>query len=142
METNQKKYEPYGVEIVETAHYCIKNYNATSGRFLNYFISAWTKNYNHIIAKERFDSEHSAMKFSENQRREYMRYKKACSKLGIDRDSPDFEQKIAECLDISLSEIRDLLLLDDIKIESIDGAVDTDDDSRPKQYNAGVSVDS
>lgn len=141
MEINRIKYEPYGVEIVETAHNCIKNYNAAHGRFLNYFVSAWTENYKHIIARERFDSEHSAMKFSENQRREYLRYKKICSKLGIDKDSPDFEQKIAESMGISMSEIRDLLLMDDIKIESIDGTEDTDDDSRPRQYDAGVNVE-
>lgn len=141
MEINRIKYEPYGVEIVETAHNCIKNYNAAHGRFLNYFVSAWTENYKHIIARERFDSEHSAMKFSEKQRREYLRYKKICSKLGIDKDSPDFEQKIAESMGISMSEIRDLLLMDDIKIESIDGTEDTDDDSRPRQYDAGVNVE-
>lgn len=141
METNRRKYEPYGLEIVETANYCIKNYNATSGRFLNYFISAWTTNYQHIITKERFDSEHSAMKFSESQRRLYIRYKKICSKLGIDTDSPNFEQTIAEYLGIALSEIRNLLLLDEIEIESIDEIVDTDDGSLSKQYDAGVCVE-
>lgn len=141
MEINQKKYEPYGLEIVETANYCIKNFDATSGRFLNYFITAWTTNYSHIISKERFEAEHSAMKFTENQRRDYLRYKKICSKLGIDKESPDFERKVAESLGFSQSEIQELLLLDDVKIESIDGASDTADGSSSKQYDAGVNVE-
>ena len=141
MEINQDKYEPYGVEIVETAQNCIKNFDASSGRFLNYFNTAWANNYNHIISKERFDAEHASMKFSENQRRDFIRYKKICSKLGIDKDSPDFERKITECLGIPLSEMRDLLLLDDIKVESLDGTEDTDDGARPKQYAADVNVE-
>jgi len=141
MEINQKKYEAYGLEIVETANYCIKNFDASSGRFLNYFITSWTTNYSHIVSKEWFDSEHSAMKFTENQRREYMRYKKICSKLGIDKESPDFEQRVAESLGIPISDIRDLILLDDIKIESIDGSSEMDDGSRVKQYDSGVNVE-
>ena len=51
MSINKSKYEPYGVEIVDTAKRCIKNYNSETGRFLNYFASAWKQTYGHIVGK-------------------------------------------------------------------------------------------
>ena len=41
MAENIRKYEPFGVEIVDTAKRCIENYKPELGRFLNYFSSAW-----------------------------------------------------------------------------------------------------
>ena len=33
MAVNEKAYEPYGMEIVDTAKRCIKNYDSATGRF-------------------------------------------------------------------------------------------------------------
>ena len=50
--TNEKKYEPYGCEILKVSEDCIKAYDTTKGVFLHYFNAAWKKEYSHICGRE------------------------------------------------------------------------------------------
>lgn len=52
MATNEKKYEPYGCEILKVSEDCIKAYDTTKGVFLHYFNVAWKKEYSHICGRE------------------------------------------------------------------------------------------
>ena len=141
MVINKGRYEEYGVEIVETATNCIQNYNPTLGRFLNYFNAAWSKEYKHIKSKELFESDFRAMKFSRSQKRNYIRYKRSCIKLGIDVASGDFDSRIAEDLGLSVEEIKELQLMLESKPESIDTLCDNDDSLMKKQYASSDNIE-
>lgn len=120
MLTNENKYQSYGLEIEETAILCINGYDKSKGRFLIYFMTAWKNNYSHIISKELFESDFTSMKFPERIRRDYVKYKMCCTKLGIDTTHPDFDEKVSEYLNIALDDVRELRILEDSKTASID----------------------
>lgn len=106
METNSQKYEQYGVEIVDTAKRCIDNYDVNSGRFLNYFNAAWKKTYGHIVGKAIIQDSFAGIHFTEDEQRNYRKYMKLAQSIGIDTSSPEFDIKVAEAMDLPISEIE------------------------------------
>ena len=101
----QQQYEPYGMEIVETAKRCIENYKPESGRFLNYFTSAWKQEYGHIVGKEIIKETFGGIHFTEDEERNYRKYMKLAQSMGIDTSSTEFEQRVSEAMGISLKEM-------------------------------------
>lgn len=140
MSTSEIKYENYAVEIVEVSKACIKNYDPAQGRFLNYFLSAWSREYRHIMSDELFESDYASIKFTDRQKRNYIRYKMSCSKLGIDINSKDFNQRISDDLGLSDEEVRELRLMDSLKAESIDDSFNSGESERPKQYPSDIDI--
>ena len=106
METNSQKYEQYGVEIVDTARRCIENYDVNSGRFLNYFNASWKKTYGHIVGKVIIQDNFAGIHFTEDEQRNYRKYMKLAQSIGIDTSSPEFDLKVAEAMDLPISEIE------------------------------------
>ncbi len=105
MAINKSKYEPYGVEIVDTAKRCIKNYNLESGRFLNYFTSAWKKTYGHVIGNELIKETYKGIHFTDGEERNLKKYMKLAHTMGINTDSPEFDERVAEAMGISVNEV-------------------------------------
>ncbi len=105
MAINKSKYEPYGVEIVDTAKRCIKNYNLESGRFLNYFKSAWKKTYGHVIGNELIKETYKGIHFTDGEERNLKKYMKLAHTMGINTDSPEFDERVAEAMGISVNEV-------------------------------------
>lgn len=105
MAINKSKYEPYGVEIVDTAKRCIKNYNLESGRFLNYFTSAWKKTYGHVIGNELIKETYKGIHFTDGEERNLKKYMRLAHTMGINTDSPEFDERVAEAMGISVNEV-------------------------------------
>lgn len=105
MAINKSKYEPYGVEIVDTAKRCIKNYNLESERFLNYFTSAWKKTYGHVIGNELIKETYKGIHFTDGEERNLKKYMKLAHTMGINTDSPEFDERVAEAMGISVNEV-------------------------------------
>lgn len=105
MTVNKSKYEPYGVEIVDTAKRCIENYNADTGRFLNYFTSAWKQTYGHIVGKELVRETFKGVHFTEDEERNFRKYMRLAQNLGIDTNSSKFDERVAEAMGISISDL-------------------------------------
>lgn len=108
MAVNKSKYEPYGVEIVDTAKRCIENYNADTGRFLNYFASAWKKTYGHIVGKELVRETFKGIHFTEDEERNFRKYMRLAQNMGVDTSSSEFDERVAEAMGISISDLDDL----------------------------------
>lgn len=108
MTVNKSKYEPYGVEIVDTAKRCIENYNADAGRFLNYFASAWKQTYGHIVGKELVRETFKGIHFTEDEERNFRKYMRLAQNLGIDTNLSEFDERVAEAMGISISDLDHL----------------------------------
>ncbi len=108
MAANKSKYEPYGVEIVDTAKRCIENYNSDEGRFLNYFSSAWKQTYGHIVGKELVRETFKGIHFTEDEERNFKKYMRLAQTMGINIESPEFDERVANAMGISVSEVDDL----------------------------------
>lgn len=108
MAINVRKYEPFGVEIVDTAKRCIENYKPESGRFLNYFSSAWKQTYGHLIGKEIVRDTFKGIHFTEDEERNFRKYMRLAQNMGIDTNSSVFDERVAEAMGISISDVDDL----------------------------------
>ncbi len=108
MAINSLKYEPYGVEIVETANHCITNYKPEAGRFLNYFTASWKQMYGHLAGKELVKETFKGIHFTEEEERNFRKYMKLAQNMGINTESIEFDEKVAEAMGISAKEIINL----------------------------------
>lgn len=108
MAINAVKYEVFAVEIVDTAKRCIENYNPEAGRFLNYFSSAWKQTYGHLVGKEIVKETFSGIHFTEEEERNFRKYMRLAQTLGINTESSEFDERVAEAMGITTSEVDSL----------------------------------
>lgn len=108
MGVNASKYEPYGMEIVDTAKHCIVNYNPDAGRFLNYFYSAWKQTYGHLVGKELVRETFKGIHFTEDEERNFKKYMRLAQTIGLNIESPEFRKRVAEAMGISVGEVENL----------------------------------
>ena len=108
MAENIRKYEPFGVEIVDTAKRCIENYKPELGRFLNYFSSAWKQTYGHLMGKELVKETFKGIHFTDDEERNFRKYMRFAQNMGIETDSSGFDDKVAEAMNISISDVNEL----------------------------------
>ena len=108
MAINVHKYEPFGVEIVDTAKRCIANYKPDSGRFLNYFSSAWKQTYGHLIGRELVRETFKGIHFTEDEDRNFRKYMRLAQNMGVDTESSEFVDKVAKAMGISSSDMDNL----------------------------------
>ena len=108
MAVNEKEYEPYGMEIVDTAKRCIENFDSGAGRFLNYFHAAWKRNYRHLAGKSYVKNTFHGLHFTEEEERNYRKYLRLARARGIDTGSPEFDRKVAEAMGLSAENLKAL----------------------------------
>ncbi len=108
MAINSRKYEPYGVEIVDTAKRCIRNYDPETGCFLSYFTAAWKKAYRHLIGKELVKETFKGIHFTEEEGRNFRKYMKLAQTMEINTESSEFDERVAEAMGITPSEADNL----------------------------------
>ena len=108
MSINTSKYEPYGVEIVDTAKRCIEKYDPYAGRFLNYFSASWKQEYGHLIGKEIVKESFSGIHFTKEEKRNYRKYMRMTQSLDINTESSEFDERVAEAMGITAAEVDSL----------------------------------
>ncbi|MDM8209635.1 hypothetical protein [Mediterraneibacter glycyrrhizinilyticus] len=108
MAINVHKYETFGVEIVDTAKRCIESYKPDSGRFLNYFSSAWKQTYGHLIGRELVREKFKGIHFTEYEERNFRKYMRLAQNMGVDTESSEFDDRVAEAMGISTSDVDNL----------------------------------
>ena len=108
MAVNTNRYEPYAMEIVDTAKRCIENYDPAAGRFLNYFTSAWKKSYGHLVGKELVKETYKGIHFTEEDERNFRKYMRLAQNMGINTESHEFDERVAEAMGISVDEVNNL----------------------------------
>lgn len=108
MAINAMKYEAFAVEIVDTAKRCIENYSPESGRFLNYFSAAWKQTYGHLLGKEIIKETFGGIHFTEDEERNFRKYMRLAQTLGINTESSEFDERVAEAMGITTAEVDSL----------------------------------
>lgn len=108
MAVNTYKYEPYAVEIVDTAKRCIENYNPSLGCFLSYFMAAWKKTYAHLVGRELVSEAFKGIHFTREEERNFRKYMRLAQAMGIDMESPAFDKRVAEAMGITAGEAGSL----------------------------------
>ncbi len=136
----KNEYEDYALEIVEVAKLCIENYKPDSGRFLNYFSSAWKKQYGHICGNESIDKEFDGAHFTETDLRNYKKYKRLAQSMNVDTDSPEFNKKMAEAMNKTEEEVEFLRLMDKNRRKNRTDEEDEKDDQFDK-IDSGIYTD-
>lgn len=139
---SKTKYEPYGVEIVEVAKRCISNFNPDTGVFLHYFNSTWKAVYGHLVGKELIRENFQGIHFTEEQSRNYKKYMKLVQSMGMETNAQEFEQKVAEAMGLTMSELKSLKQM--VECKPISGIVLNDEGEEYSfidQIDSGVYVD-
>lgn len=118
MAINAEKYGRCGLEITEVATRCIQNFDGEKGEFLHYFNAAWKKEFSRIVMKNSEDDKFHGMCFSDEQRRRLRRVIRFAKTRGIEIDSPDYINKIADLMGLSKEEIMEVVKLYSVTVVS------------------------
>lgn len=98
--------QEYGCEFVETAQRCIRNFDPTSGSFLNYFKSAWKKERGHIRGMQAAESLLHGMKISDDALRNFKAFAQFAGRYDSSMSKKELYRKIADITGMSLAEIE------------------------------------
>ena len=108
MAEGERKYEPYGSEIVEVATRCISNYRPSNGIFLHYFAASWKKEYSHIIGERIVDDKFHGMRLIEEDKRNIRKYLKLSKQFASYITEQEIYERIAEAMHISVEKVVSL----------------------------------
>lgn len=143
MGLSRTKYEEYGLEIVDTAKRCIENYKPESGKFLHYFNASWKQMYGHIVGKELAKETFGGMHFTEDEERAFRKYIRLAQSMGQETDSDEFNQKVAEAMNLSEDKVVELRRMIESKPKSGTYTNDEGEEfSLLDQIDSGVYTDS
>ena len=102
----KEEYEPYGLEIVETAKRCIRNYDSSKGRFLNFFSATWKGYYSHIVGNKIIEEKFKGIHFTDEEKLNYKNYLRFAQKKGMDVDSNEFILKFMEITGLDEEKVK------------------------------------
>lgn len=106
MAVNEKKFEPYSVEIMNVADNCIRAFDATKGEFLHYFNAAWKMEQKHIFGDEDLEAQYHGLKIKESDIRKIRQIKRLIDEMNLDATSKDMIKKISDVLQMSTSDVK------------------------------------
>lgn len=142
MAINSANYEPFGVEIVDVAKRCIANYNPESGNFLHYFNKSWSSEYSHIIGREIVKNTFGGLHFTEEEERSFRRFMKLVQSMGVDANSSEFDQKIADAMGISIEAVSELKKMSSSKPTTVNVVSSEGEEySLIEQIDSGIYTD-
>ena len=125
MAVNESRYEEFGLEITETANRCIKNYNASIGNFLNYFLAAWKQEYSHALGKKIVIENTGGLKLSSEDVRNIRRFIKYRAERQDDFNMTQYVNAIAQAMEIDEKQVEELLSISNLRVVS-DIAINND----------------
>lgn len=108
----KRDYKKYGLEITEVAMSCIKNFDATQGEFLNYFMHAWTMEYLHIQGDKLVDKSFGGVHITDSDTRLFRKYKTYAKRIGVSVDTEDFIKGAADFCGVSTDKIKEMLVME------------------------------
>ena len=124
---NEKKYIEFGYEIMVTAKRCISNYKADLGDFLNYFNSAWAKEYRRAFGKKQAEEFRCGIHITEDEQILVNKYLKFIDRYSNKYDESQVVSIIAEALCVSCDRAREIIALNNISV--ISGDAENEDES-------------
>lgn len=114
---NEKKYEPFGCEIVDVATRCINGFDKT-GEFLNYFNRSWKNEYSHICGDEIVDNKFMGLRLSDQERREIKKYMRLINICNPEMSEAEKICKVAELMEMSVDEVKRIATLSETRVVS------------------------
>lgn len=115
---NKNKYEELGCEIVEFANRCIASFDKTKGEFLHYFNAGWKNEYRKIRQDSTEDARYRGLHVSEADKRSVRKYLRLAESRGLDCGSDDFLRNLAEAMNLSEDEVREIVDLSGVTVVS------------------------
>lgn len=115
---NNEKYSKYGQEIVELATRCINNYDVSKGVFLHYFNAAWKNEYKAILQSSIEDEKYRGLHIPDTKIRNVRKYIKLAKSRGVDCNTQEFVEMLADAAELSYSEIMTVIELCGINVMS------------------------
>lgn len=103
------KYKDTGLEVVETAHDCLRSYRIENGLFLNYYMVAFKRRYTIESAKEQMEQLRGGIVLTQQEQQKISRILALAKSHQSDMASDKFVEKTAFLLGESASEVRRLL---------------------------------
>ena len=103
------KYKDTGLEVVETAHDCLRSYRIENGLFLNYYMVAFKRRYTIESAKEQMEQLRGGIVLTQQEQQKISRILALAKSHQSDMASDKFVEKTAFLLGESASEVQRLL---------------------------------
>ena len=103
------KYKDAGLEVVETAHACLRSYRIENGSFLNYYMVAFKRRYTIESAKEQMEQLRGGIVLPQQEQQKISRIFALARSHQSDMVSDKFTEKAALLLGESVGEVRRLL---------------------------------
>ena len=103
------KYKDAGLEVVETAHACLRSYRIENGPFLNYYMVAFKRRYTIESAKEQMEQLRGGIVLTQQEQQKIIRIFALARSHQSDMVSDKFTEKAALLLGESVGEVRRLL---------------------------------
>lgn len=110
-----------------TAKRCISNYKADLGDFLNYFNSAWAKEYRRAFGKKQAEEFRCGIHITEDEQILVNKYLKFIDRYSNKYDESQVVSIIAEALCVSCDRAREIIALNNISV--ISGDAENEDES-------------
>ena len=114
---DEKKYAPYGLEIMEISIRCMKYFNKTQGEFLYYFKKSFKKSFEIIKAKE-FVESRKGVYIPEEDKLALSKIKRYFELKNIDFLNDSLVEKASIALGINRNKIEELWALGNLKTSS------------------------
>lgn len=116
MGVNKKRYEDYGMEIVDTATRCINNYEGGSVPFLHYFSAAWKTVYRRLLGNKLMEDSYRGLKFTDRENRQIKKFLRYFETKEVLASKEENLAKIAEFMDLSVDEVRRISEVESITV--------------------------
>ena len=113
---NNEKYSDLGYEIVHLANRCIDSYDISKGVFLHYFNVAWKNEYRTIRRNNKEDAKYRGVHIPDNKMRNVRKYINLAKSRGVECESKEFVQMLADTTELSEYEVMAIIELCGIKV--------------------------
>ena len=154
MSINAERYCEFGLEITQTANSCIKNYSPEIGDFLNYFNSAFAKEYRKSFAQNKMLEQHGGVHIPEQDQRIISKFIKLAETQGSYELSSEQIHQISAATGIQESKIceyiqayqqsfsqSDSYLNDDGEEGSLFDMIASEDDSTNELFEVDQAIE-
>lgn len=113
---NERDYEPYGSEIVEVAMRCIGSFNSSKGNFLNYFVSAWHKQYSHVLGDKLIDEKFHGLHLAEEEKRSIRKYLKLLGRIDSNMPEQEVYERISDAMRVPVKKIASIARMSNLNV--------------------------
>ena len=114
----REKLKDYACEIVETASFCIDNFDRSRGEFLHYFNSTWKIELSHITGREIDEKKYRGVNISKKARSLVVKYLKLADECGSEYTREELLEHLSMAEGIPVEKLRKIAVIASISVGS------------------------